>query len=96
MTLKIRYKQVEGTVSKRLEFAFTDKGAAFEQASGDFKFGSAVALFGQILKQSPHVQNATMRRVIELADDNRGTDEGGYRKDFIQLARKAAELRGER
>jgi Ca-activated chloride channel family protein len=95
-TLKIRYKMPEGQLSKRLEFAFTDKGAGFEQASADFKFASAVALFGQILKQSAHIQNTPMRRVIELADDSRGADEGGYRREFIQLARKAMELRGER
>ncbi|MEI6233734.1 MAG: von Willebrand factor type A domain-containing protein [Planctomycetota bacterium] len=96
LTLKIRYKQPEGAVSKRLEFAFTDKGGSLEQASTDFKFGTAVALFGQILKHSPNVQNATLRKVIDLADESRGNDEGGYRKEFIQLARKAAELRGER
>src|SRR5579862_1113138 len=96
LTLKIRYKHPEGDTSKRLEFAFTDRGATLEQATSDFKFGASVALFGQILRHSRYVQSATMRQAVELADDNRGVEEGGYRREFIQLAGKAGELRGER
>lgn len=96
LTLKIRYKQPDGNESKKLEFAFTDKNASFEQASTDFKFAASVALFGQLLRHSQFVPGVTMRKVVEISDDNRGTDEGGYRREFSQMARKAAELRGER
>ncbi len=96
LTVKIRYKSPEGNVSKRLEIPFTDKGEGFERASSEFKFAASVALFGQVLRRSQLIGNAGMKHVIDWADDCRGPDEGGYRREFIQLARKAAELRGER
>ncbi len=52
LTISIRYKHPDANMSKRLDIPFVDKGEGFEKASTDFKFAAAVALFGQVLKQS--------------------------------------------
>ncbi|HYE19889.1 MAG TPA: VWA domain-containing protein [Tepidisphaeraceae bacterium] len=89
LTLKLRYKAPEGDTSTKLTFPAKDAGASYAKASDDFKFAAAVAQFGMILRNSPHKGSATFAGVIELADEGKGKDEKGYRKDFVELAKKA-------
>ena len=44
-----------------------DQGLDYSQASRDFKFASAVAGFGMLLRNSPYKGNLTYPAVIELA-----------------------------
>jgi len=88
-TLKLRYKEPEGDKSAKLEYPITDSGKSYAKASEDFKFAAAVAEFGMILRGSPHKGNSTLAGVIELADEGKGKDEKSYRKDFVEMARKA-------
>lgn len=67
MTVKLRYKEPEGEVSKLLEYPVMDKVAELADASTDFKFASAVASFGMLLRGSPHKGNATFESVLYLA-----------------------------
>jgi len=67
MTVKLRYKEPEGDVSKLLEYPVMDEAAELTNASADFKFASAVASFGMILRGSPHKGNATFKSVLYLA-----------------------------
>jgi len=92
LTLKLRYKQPDGEKSKLLEFPVKDAGQAYGQASGDFKFASAVAAFGMVLRQSPHKGAATLDLALELAGEGLGNDEGGYRHEFVELLRQAKQL----
>lgn len=94
LTLKLRYKKPEGNVSKLSEFAVTDGGKKFSQASSDFRFASAVAGFGMILKNSEKKGDATFRSVLSLAEKSKGDDKEGYRAEFINLVKKAGELSG--
>ena len=89
LTLKLRYKAPEGDTSTKLAFPARDSGASYAKASDDFKFAAAVAQFGMVLRNSPHKGSATLAGVIELADEAKGKDEKGYRKDFVELAKKA-------
>ncbi len=91
-TLKLRYKQPDGNISKKIEFYIHDSEQSFEDASADYKFASAVAAFGMVLRESPHANNASLRMVLELAEDGLGKDKQGYRAEFIDLVRKAEEL----
>jgi Ca-activated chloride channel family protein len=93
LTVKLRYKEPDGTASKLLEFPVTDEGAAYARASGDFKFAASVAAFGMILRDSPHKGTATLAAVIELAQEGVGRDEGGYRAEFIGLVERAKSIR---
>lgn len=101
LTVKVRYKKPEASIGlpRLQEFALTDRGGTFNQASSDFRFAAAVAQFGMILRNSNHRGTATMSDVISWASAAAASpsdDPGGYRSEFIELARQAAGiLRGE-
>ena len=92
LTLKLRYKEPDGATSKLMQVAVTDRGIAWAQASRDFKFASAVAAFGMILRDSPYKGNATLGSVLELAETGKGEDKQGYRAEFIELVGMARGL----
>lgn len=96
LTLKLRYKKSDGNTSKLSETTVTDSGKNFSQASSDFKFASAVAGFGMILKNSEHKGEWTFKSVLDVAEKSKGDDKEGYRAEFINLVKKAKALqRGE-
>ncbi len=88
LTVKVRYKKPDGLLSRRVDFPLTDGGGKFSNASPDFKFAAAVAGFGMILRESPHKGTTTMANVIEWAEAGATEDAGGYRSEFIELARQ--------
>jgi len=89
LTLKIRYKEPEGTESKKLEFPLVDDGRRFADASEDFQFAAAVAGLGMILRDSPHRGSATLAGVTSWAERGARWDVGGYRAEFLTLVRQA-------
>ncbi|MBC7368292.1 MAG: VWA domain-containing protein [Undibacterium sp.] len=93
LTVKVRYKEPTGDVSRKLEFTLTDAGARFADASGDFKFASAVAAFGMILRNSPHKGTVTLNEVATWAEEGAADDPGGWRGEFVELARVADNAR---
>ncbi len=95
LTLKIRYKQPDGDTSTKLEVPLTDGEVEFKDASVDFKFASAVAGFGMLLRGSEHAGDATLDRVLQIAEEGMNRDEHGYRTEFMQLIKRAKELSGE-
>jgi Ca-activated chloride channel family protein len=96
LTLKMKYKRPDADTSEdTLQWPVTDDGKAFSAASGDFQFASAVAGFGMLLRGSEHKGNLTYAAAIELAQGGLGRDEAGYRAEFIEMIRKAKQLRGE-
>jgi Ca-activated chloride channel family protein len=94
LTLKIRYKDPDGTESKLLSLPLTDREGAFSKASADFRFAASVAEFGMILRDSPYRGKASVGDVIENAQASKGSDRNGYRQEFIGLVQKARQLRG--
>jgi Ca-activated chloride channel family protein len=93
LTVKIRYKHPDGNRSAKFEFALDDNGCRYEDASRDFKFASAVACFGLLLRHSPYVSNVSYDDVINWAHDAKGSDRGNYRSEFINLVETARALR---
>ena len=89
LTLKLRYKEPDGTTSKLIQVPVSDRGTSWAQASRDFKFASAVAALGMILRDSPYKGNSTLGSVLELAEAGKGEDKQGYRAEFIELVRAA-------
>ncbi|MEW6366670.1 MAG: von Willebrand factor type A domain-containing protein [Acidobacteriota bacterium] len=92
LTVKLRYKEPEGSASKLLEYQVRDQGMRFEQAGDDFRFAAAVAGFGMVLRDSEHKGTATLDRVLSWASDSAGDDPEGYRAGFIDLVRTAKAL----
>jgi Ca-activated chloride channel family protein len=92
LTVKVRYQAPEGAASRLLEFPLTDRGEAFADASTDFKFAAAVAGFGMVLRDSPHMGATTLDQVARWADEGTGPDAGGYRHEFLSLVKRAGEI----
>ena len=91
--LKIRYKEPAGDMSQLMEIPVHDRKATFKAATEDFRFAAAVASFGMILRDSPDKAQSTFESVIDIAEKSLGPDSGGYRRELIQLVRKAQRLR---
>jgi Ca-activated chloride channel family protein len=92
LNVKLRYKAPDADTSKPIERGVEDSGKDYASASDDFKFAAAVASFGMLLRDSPYKGSATFPAVLELASASRGPDPNGYRKEFLELVRKAQSL----
>ncbi len=91
-TVKLRFKAPDGDVSRKIEFALADPGLNAAGASTDFEFAASVAAFAMCLRDSEYKGQANFGLVKELAMAGLGDDARGYRKEFVELVKKAAEL----
>ena len=89
LTIKFRYKQNDSSVSKMSLAAVNDTPKDFNSASSDFRFASAVAEFGMLLRDSEFKQQSNFNQVITIAKAAKGEDEEGYRSEFVRLAQSA-------
>jgi len=62
-----------------------DGNRLLERNTRDFGFVSAVAMFGDYLRNGGGYGRDDVRRMISLAEDNVGRDDAGYREDFVDL-----------
>lgn len=92
LTLKLRYKQPDGDVSKLLEVPLSERGESFGKASTDFRFAASVAAFGMALRHSPYRGDMNVGGALEIASAAIGNDEQGYRAEFVDLIRRAQQL----
>lgn len=90
MTVKLRYKKPDGDKSQLLETTVLSESRSFDAASSDMKFAASVAGFAMILRDSEFKGDLKLKRVEEIASQNAGTDD--YRKEFVQLIKKAQSL----
>jgi Ca-activated chloride channel family protein len=70
-----------------------DSTEAFGKVSDDFKFAAAVASFGMLLRRSEYSGDATFDAVLEIATDGAEHDPWGYRKEFLEIVKRAKELK---
>lgn len=84
MNVKLRYKPIESNTSLKIEqpVLVSDKGKTMSE---DYAFASAVAMFGQLLKNSYFKGDATYQQVVDLARKGMGEDRQGYRHEFVRL-----------
>ena len=94
MTVKLRYKKPDSDTSIPVSFPATDGKQAFADATEDFRFATAVAGFGMLLRSSEHVGNWTLSNVQQVAEGSKGNDPHGLRREFIEIVRQAGQLRG--
>ncbi|HYG11736.1 MAG TPA: VWA domain-containing protein [Pyrinomonadaceae bacterium] len=92
LTIKVRYKDPDASDSKLLSVWVADAGATIESASDNFKFSSAVAGFGMLLRDSKYKGDARYADIARLARAAAGADTQGYRTEFIQLVERAQTL----
>ena len=96
LTVKLRFKEPDGDTSVLREYPLAGRGAAFDAASADLRFAAAVAAFGMILRGGDHAGSFSLDDVARIAGRALGGDEGGYRAEFLDLVRRAADLQGRR
>jgi Ca-activated chloride channel family protein len=92
MTIKFRYKEPDGNGSKLIVHPLLDEKIPFEKTSENFRFATAVAQFGMLLRNSEFKGNATYDKVIHQANAAIGTDKEGYRTEFIKLVQSVHSL----
>lgn len=96
MTVKLRYKPPTEDRSKLVSVSLADSKGKLNSASENFKFASAVAAFGMLLRDSKYKADATYNEVLALARASAGADPQGYRSEFIQLVETARMLSSQR
>ncbi len=92
--LRLRYKQPDANTSKLIEQVIktSDIETRLSRTSDRFRFSSAVAGFGQLLRGGKHTDDFTFEDVLELARQARGRDNFGYRGEFISLVNLSKSL----
>jgi Ca-activated chloride channel family protein len=88
--VKVRYKQPDGDRSRLLTLPVS--GEQGRTPSPEFRFQTAVAEFGLLLKGSAYRGVANFEEVIAAARGSLGADPDGYRAEFVKLAQAAQSL----
>ena len=86
MTIKFRYKEPADTTSKLIVQTLSDNITPFEKTSDNLRFSASVAQFGLLLRDSKYKGSANYENVIQTAKAAKGTDEDGYRAEFVRIA----------
>ena len=89
MTIKLRYKEPVGEVSKLINHPVIDSQLKLVNTSDNFRFSAAVAEFGLLLRDSEYKQQSSFSQVASLAKSASGKDENGYRSEFVRLVESA-------
>jgi Ca-activated chloride channel family protein len=89
--LKIRYKLPDSDTSKLITTPITtaEESASIDAAPQEARFATAVAAFGQLLRGGRYTGHYSYDEVVALAQAAKGTDEFGYRSEFVNLVRLA-------
>ena len=87
--VKVRYKDPDSEKSKLLEQAVADRSGT---PSTDFRFATAVAGFGMLLRDSPHAGTFSLDDIVSLAEEGKGDDPRGYRGEFLRLVEATRDL----
>ncbi len=93
-TVKLRYKEPDGNVSKLLSIGVLESSNAIESASEDLRFAAAVAQFGLVLRDSRYKGSANFDSVRSLAVNSLGGDARERRSEFLEMVNRAASLKG--
>lgn len=94
--LKLRYKKPveDNSILWTQPIAMPKTVMPFNQASQNHRFATAVAGFGQLLRQSPQINQLTYSQVAQMAQQAKGVDNTGTQGEFIQLVKNAQALTG--
>jgi Ca-activated chloride channel family protein len=87
--VKLRYKDPDQDKSRLLDLPVLDHTGS---ASEDFRFASAVAAWGMLLRDSDYCTDFGLGDVARLAKGALGADEEGYRSEFVRLVETARSL----
>jgi Ca-activated chloride channel family protein len=94
MTIKFRYKKPDEEKSKLIVHPVIDQHLTIGETSNNFRFVSAIAEFGMLLRNSEFKQQSSFNNILTLAKDALGSDGEGYRAEFLGLVGKAEKAAG--
>ena len=89
MTVKLRYKAPDADESRLITVPVKNRTT---ELSANLGFAAAVAEFGMLLRQSEHRGSSTHADAAALARRFRGSDQDGYRSEFVRLVELAEAL----
>ncbi|MGH7172853.1 MAG: vWA domain-containing protein, partial [Gemmataceae bacterium] len=92
LTAKLRYKEPDAETSKLLQQSLTGTPWEIAKMSEDFRFASAVASFGMLLRNSEYRGRGTYSNVRKLAAGALGEDRNGHRAEFLHMIDAAERL----
>ncbi len=90
--VKLRYKPRGNPVSRLLSVPVLETRAITAEGSDDLRFAAAVAAFGQHLRGASYLENFGYDEILALARTSRGSDDNGFRSDFLRLVGLAQSL----
>jgi Ca-activated chloride channel family protein len=85
LTVKLRYKQPTDTTSILMTTPVKKSIKSIESPSRSFRFASAVAMFGMILRDSKEKANSNYDLVLQYTKESKGIDKEGYNTEFMKL-----------
>jgi len=93
IVLRLRHKQpLSGDKASESAFKMDPSAiaASFDAAGRDFRFATTVAAFAEILRQSPHARDWSMKDIARLADQaaTTATDQ----QEFVSLVHRAEKI----
>ena len=91
MTVKLRYKDPQGSSSKLIKKTVHRRDIT-NTPGDDFQFASAVAEFGLLLRNSPYRAGASYDHILMRARRYQGADKNGHKTGFANLVEKARSL----
>ena len=86
------YKEQNGKNSELIQQPDVNKGVNLNNASNGFKFAVAVAEYGMILRDSENQIDASLNKVLKLANESNGLDLESYRSEFINMVESSQKL----
>lgn len=94
MTVKLRYKEPDGSQSKLLTMGVLDSDRTAGSASENLRFAAAVAQFGMVLRDSRYRGTSSFGNARMLVESATSSDLKGYRSEFLGLLDRAKNLKG--
>lgn len=95
MTIKVRYKKPDASESIRFDLPVLYQDKQLAAASSEMRFAMSVALFGLKLRDSKSVKKISYDDIVDMGKAAKGSDDNGYRAEFIKLV-ETAELLAKR
>ncbi len=85
LTVKARYKRPESDNSQLITMPVIEILTEFDESSDNFRFSSAVAAFGMLLRNSEFKGDLSYEKIQQIARLSKGKDLQGYRGEFLRL-----------
>src|SRR5262245_14331260 len=95
LTVRMRYKHPETEKASEVSAVLPADGLA-KEGSESFRFASAVAGFGMVLRDSEYRGDADYDKVVAWARPVVGADPGGHRGEFVRLVERAKDVAGKK